>query len=75
MNRVILVSWLIFNSKRKAGFHWLADAFWKMGWDVVFVTAPLASLLAMQRFPFSISTFQGKNKLVNVKEHLWSYVL
>ena len=76
MNRVILVSWHYFNSKRKAGFHWLADAFWKMGWDVVFVTAPISLvswLCKDSRFQYPI--FKEANKLVNVKEHLWSYVL
>lgn len=39
---VVLVSFHHYLSKRKAGFHWIAHSFEKMGWDVTFITAPLS---------------------------------
>jgi len=39
MGNVVFVSPHYIKSKRKAGFHWLADAFERRGWDVVFLCA------------------------------------
>ena len=39
--KVILISPHHINSKRKAGFHWIANAFAKKGWETIFVTAPI----------------------------------
>lgn len=41
MRNVVLISGHHIKSKRKAGFHWLAYAFSKKGWDTVFLTAPI----------------------------------
>ncbi len=38
MKRVVLVTAHYLGSRRRAGFHWLADAFWRAGWEVVFLT-------------------------------------
>lgn len=32
----------VLDSPRRAGFHWLADAFWKARWDVTFVTTGIS---------------------------------
>jgi len=32
MKRVVLVSGHYFESRRRAGFHWLAEAYWRAGW-------------------------------------------
>lgn len=74
--RVIFISWHYFNSKRKAGFHFLADAFWQMGWEVIFITAPISlmSWLCKDcRFEYPI--FKESNKLIKIKKRMWSYVL
>ena len=39
------------NSPRRAGFHWLADSFWKGGWDVTFVTTGISLLSNLRRDP------------------------
>ena len=41
MKKVVLISPHHISSKRKAGFHWLADAFSKKGYNTVFLTAPI----------------------------------
>ena len=44
MKKVILFSFHHYLSKRKAGFHWIAKSLAEMGWEVLFVTAPLSPL-------------------------------
>lgn len=39
---VALISFHHYLSKRKAGFHWIAHSLVNLGWDVIFVTAPLS---------------------------------
>jgi len=49
--RVVLVSYHYFASKRKAGFHFLADAYRNLGWEVLFVTAPISWISFLRRDP------------------------
>lgn len=39
---VVLISFHHYLSKRKAGFHWIANSFTNLGWNVNFITAPLS---------------------------------
>lgn len=74
-NRVVLLTWHYYNSKRRAGFHWLADALCKEGWEVIFFTLPVSWLSIvksdrrMYHFPL-----RDRNKVVWIKERLGSYV-
>ena len=43
MKHVVLVTSHYLNSHRKAGFHWLADAFWRAGWQVLFFTESISA--------------------------------
>ena len=74
--RVILISGHYLGSKRRAGFHHLADAFWSLGWDVTFVTAAI-SLLSRLRgdYRFAYPVREEANRLVPVRERMTSYVL
>ena len=74
--RVVLVSGHYLGSKRRAGFHHLADAYWSLGWDVTFVTAAI-SLLSRLRgdYRFAYPVREEANRLVPVRERLTSYVL
>src|SRR5262245_40502738 len=49
MKRVVLVTGHYLESKRKAGFHWLADAYWRAGWEVIFLTTAISWLSWLQR--------------------------
>ena len=75
MKKVILISWHLYNSKRKAGFHWLASSFHKMGWEVVFVTTQLSlfSIVGDPRFRFSL--LKDANRLIKLGERLKGYIL
>jgi 2-beta-glucuronyltransferase len=76
VRRVVLFSYHYLGSNRKAGFHWIADAFWRMGWDVVFVTAPISRISRLRGdFRFDHPVLAEANRLVRVDERLRSYVL
>lgn len=73
---VILISGHYYGSKRRAGFHHLADAYWKLGWDVTFVTAAISALSRLRGdYRFAYPVREEANRLVSVKERLTSFVL
>ncbi|MBD2292149.1 glycosyltransferase [Anabaena sphaerica FACHB-251] len=75
MKRVVLITGHYWSSKRKAGFHWLADAFLRQGWEVVFFTAPLSWLSVIrQDYRLDYPVLQEANKLQQVETTLWSYI-
>ena len=74
--RVALISGHYLRSKRQAGFHHLARAYWRLGWEVAFVTAPI-SLLSRAKgdYRFEYPVMAEANRLVSVDERLTSFVL
>lgn len=73
---VILVSGHYYGSKRRAGFHHLANAYWNLGWTVTFVTAGISYLSKLKGdYRFAYPVRQEANRLVPVRERLTSYVL
>jgi 2-beta-glucuronyltransferase len=74
--RVLLVSPAYLGSKRRIGFHHLARAYRSLGWDVVFVTAPISQLQRLRGdYRFDYPVREEANRLVRVDEGLTSYVL
>jgi len=74
--RVVLVSGHYLGSKRRAGFHHLAEAFWGLGWDVTFVTAAISALSRLRGdYRYAYPVREEANRLVPVRERLASYVL
>jgi len=74
--RVILITGHYVGSKRRAGFHNLAAAYWNLGWDVTFVTAAISMLSRLRgdyRFEYPVRA--EANKFVSIRERLTSYVL
>jgi 2-beta-glucuronyltransferase len=75
MKRVVLVTAHYFESKRKAGFHWLAEAYWKAGCDVTFVTASLSWLSYFSRdHRLAYPVVKERLRLKPLRERLTSYV-
>jgi 2-beta-glucuronyltransferase len=73
---VILISAHYLGSKRRAGFHHLASAFWNLGWDVTFVTAAISRLSRLRGdYRFAYPVREEANRLVPVRERLTSFVL
>ncbi len=74
--RVILVSPAYLGSKRRIGFHHLARAYRSLGWDVVFVTAPISFLSRVRGdYRFEYPVREEANRLVHVDDGLASFVL
>jgi 2-beta-glucuronyltransferase len=75
MPRVLLITGHYLESRHKAGFHWLADAFWRSGWDVTFFTQSISWLSWLRRDSrFRYPIFKEANRLRRVRERLASYV-
>ena len=75
MKRVVLITGHYWNSKRKAGFHWLAEALWHQGWEVIFMTAALSWLSVIrQDYRLNYPVLQEANQLFQVDKAMWSYV-
>ena len=71
----MLITYHHCDSKRKAGFHWLADAFYKMGWEVTFFTAAISYLSYLNRnFRIKYIDKREKNKFIQIKDNFWTYI-
>jgi 2-beta-glucuronyltransferase len=76
VRHVILISGHYLGSKRRAGFHHLAEAYWRAGWEVTFVTAPISFLSWLRRdYRFEYPVRAEANRFVQVRERLTSFVL
>jgi len=74
--KVVLFSYHYFESKLRAGFHHLAEAYWDLGWEVVFVTAPLSPLSRLVRDRrLQDPLLAEANRPKAVRDRLTSYVL
>ena len=76
MKKAVLITGHYWKSKRRAGFHWLADAYERLGWEVLFFTAPLSWLSWLRRdyrltYP---ELWRERNQLVRVRTRLWSFI-
>ncbi len=75
MKRVVLLTNHFLESRNKAGFHWLADAFWTAGWEVLFFTESISWISWLRRDSrFAYPLFRQAGKLRQVQKRLWSYV-
>lgn len=75
MSKVTLVTGHYWGSKRRAGFHHLAQAYRKLGYEVLFFTAPMSYLLKIKgdyRFEYDLELEAGK--LIQKEPHLHSYL-
>jgi 2-beta-glucuronyltransferase len=73
---VVLVTVHYWYSKRRAGFHWLADAYHRLGWRVLFFTASASWLSYLRRDHRTLysSFWEQRNKLWQVGEDFYGYV-
>lgn len=73
MRNIVIISGHLFQSKRKAGFHLLADAFSNLGYNVLFITAPFSYLYKLKSH-YSKEINIEKNKLILNENNIHSYV-
>ena len=76
MKKVVLVTGHYWRSKRKAGFHWLADAYHRMGWDVLFFTTSISWVSWLRRDHRSRykEVLRQRRRIVEVGSNFRSYV-
>ena len=75
MRKVVLITGHYWNSKRKAGFHWLADSFLSQGWEVLFLTTGFSLLsIPRQDHRLQYGLLKKINQIHQFQPHLWSYV-
>lgn len=73
--RVVLITGHVFESKRKANFHWLAESFWAAGWEVIFFTAWISWISWFCRDPrFQCFKLRDRRKVVWLRERLANYI-
>ncbi|MDQ2982449.1 MAG: glucuronosyltransferase [Actinomycetota bacterium] len=73
---VVLISYHYAKSKRRGGFHALADSYRRLGWNVVFVTAPISRISRLRRdHRLGYDTLRERNRLIQIDDRYWSYVL
>lgn len=75
MKRAVLVTGHYWGSRRKAGFHWIADSLMRQGWDVLFVTTALSWFSVLRRdYRLSYPVRTEAGHLTRKEDHLTSYV-
>jgi 2-beta-glucuronyltransferase len=73
--RIVLLTGHYYESKRRAGFHFLADAFNRAGHDVLFVTTSLSWLSRLGGDPrFAYPILRERGRVKRVRDGLQSYV-
>lgn len=72
----ILISFHLWNSKRKAGFHKIAESLIRMGYNVTFVTGS-ASYLSLLKSDFRTPLIKNskRNELIKINEQLSTFVV
>lgn len=74
MPNVILFSEHVYESPRRAGFHWLADAYVNAGWNVCFVTVGFSPFSVLKRdFRRNLLPPRARNIFRPIREHLQGY--
>ncbi len=75
MQKVVFITGHYFESRRKAGFHWLADAYWRAGWEVMFFTAWISLISRLRRdHRFNYPVIREAKKIKWIRDRLASYV-
>jgi 2-beta-glucuronyltransferase len=73
--RVVVVSAHYALSKRRAGFHWIAEALRRAGWHVTFVTVAFSWLSHLKRdHRFDAGAHRAARRVVSIGPGLDSYV-
>jgi len=75
MRTVILITGHYLRSKRRAGFHWIADAMHRQGWRVIMMTAPISWISWLRRdHRLQYGIRRQANRLIWEDDRLASYV-
>jgi 2-beta-glucuronyltransferase len=74
MKRIVLITVHHWQSKKRAGFHWLADAYNRNGAEVLFFTCPVSTLSVVSRDErIKCGILAKRNKIIEERKGLFSY--
>lgn len=75
MRTVILITGHYLHSKRRAGFHWIADALHRQGWRVIMMTTPISWLSWLKRdHRFQYNIFSKTGRIIWDNDRLGSFI-
>ena len=73
--RAVLLTTHYWNSRKKAGFHFIAETLWKRGWEVMFfMVRPTWLEWALRDKSFQDPLVKERRQLLEVKPRFYSYV-
>lgn len=73
--KAVLVTGHYLFSRRRAGFHWLADSLHRRGWEVLFFTAAISRLSRLRGdYRFAYPVLRDANRIRRASDKLWSFV-
>src|SRR5437867_1289803 len=73
--RVALLSGHYYPSKRRAGFHNLADAYWRAGFEVIFMTTQVSWISWLRRdHRFQYPILSGRRRAERLRDRFTNYV-
>jgi len=75
MQRVLLITGHVYASRRRAGFHFLAEAFHRAGWDVTFLTVAISRLSRLRGdYRMAYLAADPPNRPRRVEDRLTSFI-
>lgn len=74
MKKITLITYHHWKSKRKAGFHLLAKAFYDLGYEIVFITGAISRFSILKK-DFRLESVDKKsfNKIKKEKDNFYTY--
>lgn len=73
MKTAVLLTTHMWNSQRRAGFHWIAESLWRKGWQVYFVTGLSMIGKIKNDYRWQYIPREGVNQISQEKERFYSY--
>lgn len=74
MKKAVLLTTHLWNSKRRAGFHWIADSLLRNSWEVCFATKLTYLEKFRNDYRFDCVNSTEFNRLIYKKNNLYTYV-
>jgi len=75
MKRAVLLTGHYWNSRRKAGFHGIADSLVRKGWEVLFFTVPISRLSIIRRdYRMEYPVRREAGKVISFGDSIKSYI-
>jgi 2-beta-glucuronyltransferase len=75
MSKIVFITPHYLEQYRKTGFFWMADAFHKQQWEVLFFTSPISFISVLNRDNrFRFPVWRERQQLIEKKPKLFSFI-